>query len=204
VPPWRYHPVARRSMPVVTLNAIAAVSSAATSPPPPGSAKSLSADTVDGVLEKISEVMAQVRSDLADREKNITSALQHNREAVASGIRCKPTGALSGFVIRLGDGTDSFGLSAGRAVVTVCAHSWGGGFEQRAALGAATYAYEPSGRRITTSSAGHGGPSRRALRSSRPARCPFGNWSPGSERHAATMARTRTRHSLSSSSSASA
>jgi hypothetical protein len=65
-------------------------------------------------------------------------------------------------------------------------------------------AYGPSGRRITTSSAGHGGPSRRALRSSRAARCPFGNWSPGSQRHAATMARTRIRHSLSSSSSASA
>jgi hypothetical protein len=42
-------------------------------------------------------------------------------------------------------------------------------------LGAATYAYGPSGRRITTSSAGHGGPSRRALRSSRAARCPSGS-----------------------------
>jgi hypothetical protein len=54
-------------------------------------------------------------------------------------------------------------------------------------------------RRITTSSAGHGGPSRRALRSSRAARCPFGNWSPRSQRHAATIARTRTRHSRTSS-----
>jgi hypothetical protein len=51
---------------------------------PAGSAKSLSADTVDGVLEKMSEVMAQARSDLAEREKDITSALQHNREALAS------------------------------------------------------------------------------------------------------------------------
>lgn len=39
---------------------------------------------MDGVLEKMSEVMAQARSDLAEREKDITSALQHNREALAS------------------------------------------------------------------------------------------------------------------------
>jgi hypothetical protein len=45
--------------------------------------------------------------------------------------------------------------------------------------------------RITTSSGGHGGPSRRALRSSRPVRSPSGSWSPGSQRHAATIARTR-------------
>ena len=69
---------------VVTLNAIAAVSGAAASLLPAGSAKSLSADTVDGVLEKMSEVMTQARSDLAEREKDITSALQHNREALAS------------------------------------------------------------------------------------------------------------------------
>jgi hypothetical protein len=69
---------------VVTLNAIAAVSGAAASLRPGGSAKSLSADTVDGVLEKMSEVMAQARSDLAEREKDITSALQHNLEALAS------------------------------------------------------------------------------------------------------------------------
>jgi hypothetical protein len=69
---------------VVTLNAIAAVSSAAASLLPAGSAKSLSADTVDGVLAKMSEVMAQARSDLAEREKDITSALQHNLEALAS------------------------------------------------------------------------------------------------------------------------
>jgi hypothetical protein len=69
---------------VVTLNAIAAVSGAAASLLPAGSAKSLSADTVDGVLEKMSEVMAQARADLAEREKDITSALQHNLEALAS------------------------------------------------------------------------------------------------------------------------
>jgi len=69
---------------VVTLNAIAAVSGAAASLLPAGNAKSLSADTVDGVLEKMPEVMAQARSDLAEREQDITSALQHNREALAS------------------------------------------------------------------------------------------------------------------------
>ena len=66
---------------MVTLNAIAAVSGAAASLLPAGSARSLSADTVDGVLAKMSEVMAQARSDLAEREKDITSALQHNLEA---------------------------------------------------------------------------------------------------------------------------
>jgi hypothetical protein len=71
---------------VVTLNAIAAVSGAAASLRPGGSAKSISADTVDGVLAKMTEVMAQARSDLAEREKEITSALQHNLEALA-GLR---------------------------------------------------------------------------------------------------------------------
>ena len=69
---------------MVTLNAIAAVSGAAAGLLPAGSAKSLSADTVDGVLEKMSEVMTQARSDLAEREKDITSALQHNLQALAS------------------------------------------------------------------------------------------------------------------------
>ena len=69
---------------VVTLNALAAVSGAAAGLLPAGSAKSLGADTVDGVLEKMSEVMAQARSDLAEREKDITAALQHNLEALGS------------------------------------------------------------------------------------------------------------------------
>jgi hypothetical protein len=69
---------------VVTLNAIAAVSGAAAGLLPAGTAKSLSADTVDGVLEKMSGVMAQARSDLAEREKDITAALRHNHDALAS------------------------------------------------------------------------------------------------------------------------
>jgi hypothetical protein len=48
---------------------------------------------------------------------------------------------------------------------------------------------------ITTSSVGHGGPARRAVSSARPALAPFGNWSPVSQRHAATIAKARRRHS---------
>jgi len=59
---------------------------------------------------------------------------------VASGIRCKPTGVVSGFVIRLGDGTDSFGAVGGPGGGDGVWPQLGGGFEQRAALGAATYA----------------------------------------------------------------
>lgn len=39
---------------------------------------------MDGVLTKMTEVMAQARSDLAEREKDISSALQHNLQALAS------------------------------------------------------------------------------------------------------------------------
>jgi hypothetical protein len=84
---------------VVTLNAIAAVSSAAASLLPAGSAKSLSADTVDGVLAKMSDVMAQARSDLAEREKDITSALQHNLEALASLRRQAEDANINGPVV---------------------------------------------------------------------------------------------------------
>ena len=47
-------------------------------------------------------------------------------------------------------------------------------------------------------SAGYGGPARNAARSSRAACLPLGNWSSGSNRQAATIARTRMRHSSSS------
>jgi len=40
--------------------------------------------TVDGVLEKMSGVMAQARSDLAERETDIIAALQHNLEVLGS------------------------------------------------------------------------------------------------------------------------
>ena len=47
-------------------------------------------------------------------------------------------------------------------------------------------------------SAGYGGPARKAARSSTAACLPLGNWSSGSSRQAATIARTRTRQSSSS------
>jgi nitroreductase len=47
-------------------------------------------------------------------------------------------------------------------------------------------------------SAGYGGPARKAARSSKAACLPLGNWSSGSSRQAATIARTRTRYSESS------
>jgi hypothetical protein len=84
---------------VVTLNAIAAVSGAAASLLPAGSAKSLSADSVDGVLAKMSEVMAQARSDLAEKEQDITSALQHNLETLASLRRQAEDAKVNGPVV---------------------------------------------------------------------------------------------------------
>jgi len=51
---------------------------------------------------------------------------------------------------------------------------------------------------VKASSVGHGGPSRSTLRSSRPARLPFGSSSDVSHRQAATIASTSCRHSRSS------
>ncbi len=49
-----------------------------------------------------------------------------------SGIRCKPTGAVSGFMIRLGDGTDSFGAVSGPGGGDgVCALMGGGSSSER-------------------------------------------------------------------------
>jgi hypothetical protein len=49
-----------------------------------------------------------------------------------SGIRCKPTGAVSGFMIRLGDGTDSFGAVSGPGGGDgVCALIGGGSSSER-------------------------------------------------------------------------
>jgi hypothetical protein len=48
-------------------------------------------------------------------------------------MRCKPAGVVPGFMIRLGDGADSFGWAVGLAG---CAGAWpelAGWFEQRAA-----------------------------------------------------------------------
>jgi hypothetical protein len=68
---------------VVTFNAIAAVSGAAAGMLPSGSPRSLSADSVDGVLENVTRVLAEARSDLAKREQDVVSALRHNHEALS-------------------------------------------------------------------------------------------------------------------------
>ena len=54
--------------------------------------------------------------------------------------------------------------------------------------------YGTPARRMAASSVGHGGPSWSAPSRACAARRPFGSWSSGSKRHAATMARTRPRH----------
>lgn len=74
--------------------------------------------------------------------------------------------------------------------------------QQRGVLGqhdgvGGTYSGPPS-RLVTVSSVGHGGPSRSTRRHSSPKRLPCGNWSPSSQRHAATIAITSCRHSSSS------
>ena len=55
------------------------------------------------------------------------------RRSVASGIRCKSAGVVPGFMIRLGDGTDSFGAAGGLAGGDGAWPELGGRFEQRAA-----------------------------------------------------------------------
>ncbi len=62
----------------------------------------------------------------------------------------------------------------------------------------ASGSYRPACRATITSIVGQGGPSRSAHRNSFLARFAFGNWSPRSQRHAATIARTRCRQSRSS------
>jgi hypothetical protein len=69
---------------VVTFNAVAAVSGAAASLLPGGDPKSLDADTVDGVLEKMSQVMTDARAHLAEKQNDILAALTHNQAALAA------------------------------------------------------------------------------------------------------------------------
>jgi len=50
--------------------------------------------------------------------------------SVASGIRCKSAGVVPGFMIRLGDGADSFGAAGGGAGGDGVWPQLGGWFEQ--------------------------------------------------------------------------
>jgi uncharacterized membrane-anchored protein YhcB (DUF1043 family) len=69
---------------VVTLNAVAAASGAAASLLPGGDPKSLDADTVDGVLDKMSQVMKDARAHLAEKQNDVLAALTHNQAALAA------------------------------------------------------------------------------------------------------------------------
>jgi hypothetical protein len=69
---------------VVSFNAVAAVSGAAASLLPGGDPKSLDADTVDGVLEKMSQVMTDARAHLAVKQNDVLAALTHNQAALAA------------------------------------------------------------------------------------------------------------------------
>jgi hypothetical protein len=78
---------------VVTLNAVAAASGAAASLLPGGDPKSLDADTVDGVLEKMSQVMTDARAHLAAKLNDILAALTHNQAALAALRQDEPATA---------------------------------------------------------------------------------------------------------------
>jgi hypothetical protein len=69
---------------VVTFNAVAAVSGAAAGLLPGGDPKSLDADTVDDVLEKMSQVMTDARAHLAEKQNDVLAALTHNQAALAA------------------------------------------------------------------------------------------------------------------------
>jgi hypothetical protein len=45
---------------------------------------SLDADTVDGVLEKMSQVMTDARAHLAEKQNDVLAALTHNQAALAA------------------------------------------------------------------------------------------------------------------------
>jgi hypothetical protein len=69
---------------VVTFNALAAVSGAAASLLPGGDEKSIGADRVDDVLENVSRVMREARTQIATREQDIVTALEHNHQTLAA------------------------------------------------------------------------------------------------------------------------
>jgi len=69
---------------VVTFNAVAAVSGAAASLLPGGDAKSIGADRVDDVLANVSQVMLEARAQIAERERDIVAALEHNHRTLAA------------------------------------------------------------------------------------------------------------------------
>jgi hypothetical protein len=69
---------------VVTLNALAAVSGAAASLVPGGDPKSIGADRIDDVLENVSQVMHEAQAQVAAREQDIVTALEHNCQTLTA------------------------------------------------------------------------------------------------------------------------
>jgi hypothetical protein len=69
---------------VVTFNAVAAVSGAAAGLLPGGDAKSIGADKIDDVLANVSKVMQEARVQIAAREQDILTALEHNQQTLAA------------------------------------------------------------------------------------------------------------------------
>lgn len=70
------------------------MSGAAASLLPGGDPKSLDADTVDGVLAKMSQVMTDAREHLAAKLNDILAALTHNQAALAA-LRQDETAAVA-------------------------------------------------------------------------------------------------------------
>ena len=69
---------------VVTFNALAAVSGAAASLLPGGDAKTIGADNVDEVMDNVSQVMREARTQIAAKDQDITAALDHNHQTLAA------------------------------------------------------------------------------------------------------------------------
>jgi len=105
--------------------------------------------------------------------------------------------------VRMADATeqmatrsDDLAVGGGRSVSRCRLQHVGLGASIPVALGGPdSRCYRTSSRLVTTSSVGQGGPARSARRSSSPNHLPFGNSSPRSQRHAATIARTSCQHS---------
>ena len=71
---------------------------------------------------------------------------------MASGFRCKWAGVVPGFVVRLGDGADSFGAAGDGAGGDGAWLQLGGWFQERAAQGAARGQRPPDGHRESSES----------------------------------------------------
>ena len=81
---------------------------------------------------KLREEIAHSSGSIDDVQMSLFRAV-HGTVKVASGIRCKSAGVVPGFMIRLGDGTDSFRVVCGLAGGDGARPELAGRFEQGAA-----------------------------------------------------------------------